>query len=285
MTAPPLKPFRLLAVDADGTLLDPEGSLRPRIRAALVETRRRGIEVVVCTGRRFRTVKPLLEDLQLEGPVVVQNGVVVKEGRTGKTIHHRYLAPDLYPPALELMRRAGSPLVYIDAPEAGTDMLCERPEAWHPFQREYVEANRDVITYVDSLDTHPEQPVVMLSCMADLESLEVLAGAVREELGSRVHTHLIGNKLYQGDILEILSPHANKWSALQDVARSQGILADEILAIGDDDNDLPMIRSAGLGVAMGNATASLQEAADFVTQTNGDDGAARAIERWLLDAS
>ena len=285
MTATPRKPFRLLAVDADGTLLDPEGSLRPRTRAALAEARRRGVEVVLCTGRRFRTAKPLLEELELEGPVVAQNGVVVKDGRTGQTIHHRYLAPELYPPALERMRRTHAPLVYIDAPETGTDMLCERPETWHPFQREYVEANRDVVAYVDSLTAHPEHPVVMLSCMADRGSLEALAAGVHREIGSRVHTHLIDNKLYQGSILEILSPRANKWSALQDVARARGIEADEILAIGDDDNDLPMIRNAGLGIAMGNATDSLQKAAGFVTQSHDDDGAARAIERFLLGAS
>jgi len=277
--------FRLLATDLDGTLVDPEGHLQPRTRKALAAARHRGVKVVACTGRRWRTAKPLLDALELEGPVVVQNGTVVKDARSGQTLRHRYFPDRLYQPVLNLTHRFGSPLVYIDSPDGTVDIVCKQGGSQHFFQREYIEKNRDFVRQVASLDTPPEEPVVMMSWMADGELLESLAEFAHQEIGSGVYTHLIQNKMYRGDILEILSPLANKWNAVYDIAKSLGIGAHEIVAMGDDDNDLPMIRGAGLGIAMANAKPSLLAEADFVTASNAKDGAALAIERFFLTSA
>jgi Cof subfamily protein (haloacid dehalogenase superfamily) len=276
--------FRLLALDADGSLLDPEGQLRPRVREAVAEARRRSCEVVLCTGRRHRTARGILEALDLDGPAVVQNGVRVVDGPSGRTLRGRYLPEDLYPAVIEVVRRFGPPLVYIDSPQRDIDIVVDDAGGGHPFQQDYVASNLEVIREVDSLESKPAEPVVMVSCMADSKTLDGLEAAARRELGERIDTHHIHNKMYDGHILEVLSAKANKWNAVRGVAEELGIAPAEIFALGDDENDLPMIQGAGLGVAMANAKPAVRDAADFVTASNAEDGAAQAIERFVLGA-
>jgi hydroxymethylpyrimidine pyrophosphatase-like HAD family hydrolase len=97
--------------------------------------------------------------------------------------------------------------------------------------------------------------------------------------------HIVTNKNYRGHILELLHPTASKWHALARLAAQRGITPEEILAIGDDYNDLDMIRHAGLGIAMGNAVEAVRDIADHVTGSNADDGLVQALERFVFRAS
>jgi Cof subfamily protein (haloacid dehalogenase superfamily) len=275
-------PFRLLALDVDGTLLDPDGVLRPAVREAVRATRERGLSVVLCTGRRYRTALPILAKLDLEGPAVVHNGVVVKDGRSGRTLHHSYLPADIYAPALAAMRSVGPPLVYVDQFHEDLDMVAEPAERAHPFQAEYMADTREVTKIVASLECPPSQAIVMLSCMADQTRLKALHAEVKTTLSDRVRTNFLVNKNYRGHILEIVSAASGKWPALHRIIRERGIAPEDILAIGDDNNDAEMIEAAGLGVAMGNAGASVKAAADYVARSNADDGVVEAIERFIL---
>lgn len=273
---------RLLALDLDGTLLDPYGDLPEGVRDAVAAVRRRGLEVVLCTGRRFRTALPMARALGLEGPIVVNNGVLVKQIETGKTLRHEYLPGAVYAAVLELMRGLTPPLVYIDAYHEGTDMLTERIEAAHPFQQEYLADNTEFCRVVEDLASSRPGEVIMMSAMADAESLEALRERARAVLSDRVYTHALMNKNYRGHILEFLSPASGKWSALRAVAESLGIAAGEIIAVGDDTNDVEMIRNAGYGIAMGNAIDAAKGAANLVVRSNAEGGAIEALEQVLL---
>jgi Cof subfamily protein (haloacid dehalogenase superfamily) len=275
---------RLLALDADGTLLDSRGEIRPAVRTAVGAARERGVMVVLCTGRRYRTALPLCRELDLKGPQVVQNGVLVKDARSGDTLASRYLAAGLYQEALALMRSVGPPLVYIDHVQSDVDIVCEPADRAHPFQAEYLNDNTSVTRAIHSLDHPPEEPVVMLSCMADEAALRRLRERVGAKLGDRVRTNFLMNKNYRGHILEIVSSDSGKWAALAEVAQQHGIPTESILAIGDDENDAEMIEKAGIGVAMGNAIQSVLEVADHTTQSSDEDGVAQAIERFILSA-
>lgn len=277
-------PFRMLAIDADGTLLDPEGAITPPVRSAIAAARGRGLQVVLCTGRRFRTTRRIVGELSLEGPMVVQNGSLVKDAQTGATLARNPLPRELYRPALALLRSVGAPLAYVDELHDGIDIVSEPPDRSHAFQAAYVEANTQTTLVVDSLDELEPENVCLLSCMADAESLKKLEVRIGTELGNRVRTHFLDNKNYEGHILEIASAEAGKWPAVQRLAAAQGIENDQILAIGDDENDVELVAEAGFGVAMRNAVVAVQEAADFITSSNAEDGVARAIQRFVLDS-
>jgi len=277
-------PLRLLALDLDGTVLDPYGKLSGSVRAAVDAARRRGLRVVLCTGRRFRRALPAARELMLTGSIVVHNGAVVKDIESGRTEVERYLPADLYREVLAMLRETGPPLVYVDSYHEGTDILTERRERAHPFQSEYLEDNSEFTRVVDDLSEKPRRDVIMMSTMANLEALEALRERASERLGDRVSTHLLMNKAYRGYILEFLSPRSGKWSALRSIAARAGVAPEEIAAIGDDHNDVEMIREAGLGIAMGNAVEAARAAADVVVRSNAEGGVVRAIERVLLEA-
>ena len=202
--------IRLVALDLDGTLLDPRGDLRDDVRAAVAMLRRAQLRVVVCTGRRYRTALPVLERLGLSGPVVIHNGALVKDIAEGKTLQHAYLPGSLYPDVLTLMRRHGPPLVYVDSYHEGVDLLTEGIARAHPYQREYLDDHGEHAREVGDLAAARHSEVIMLSTMADEDSLGRLSGWAEAELGARVRTHRLINKNYRGQILEFLSPQSGQ---------------------------------------------------------------------------
>lgn len=277
-------PIRLLALDLDGTTLDAHGGLSEAVRDAVAAVRRRGIRVVLCTGRRFRTALPMARSLELSGPIVVNNGVVVKEIESGATLHHDYLPSEIYADALEIMRGLGPPLVYVDAYHDRRDFVTDRVGEAHPYQQEYLADNTQYHGVVDDLSVERPDCVIMMSAMADEDSLAALRQRAIEKLGDRIHTHALINKNYRGQILELLSSRSGKWPALERLAAADGIAPKEIAAVGDDRNDVQMIREAGLGIAMGNAVEPAKRAADIVVRSNAEGGAVEALEQILLQA-
>ncbi|MCG8592076.1 MAG: Cof-type HAD-IIB family hydrolase [Proteobacteria bacterium] len=271
---------RLLALDVDGTLLDPEGRLQDAVVAAVREAAAR-VRVVLCTGRRYRTVRPVLEALALSGPVVVHNGVLVVDGATGETLHPHYLPSELHLEIRELLGQVGPPLVYVDHDDPDVDILTEMHAA-HPFQRAYLEDMREETRFVSGPEAHADTRVILMSLMADGPTLRAQRERVQAQLGSRAQTNFLINKNYDGYILEVVAPGTGKWPALAQVAAAAGVDAHDIVAVGDDENDLGMIEAAGVGVAMGNAIEAVKRAADAQVASNADAGVIEAIERFAL---
>jgi hydroxymethylpyrimidine pyrophosphatase-like HAD family hydrolase len=180
------------------------------------------------------------------------------------------------------MRELGPPMVYVDAYHEGTDMLSERLDSAHPFQQEYLADNTEFSRIVDDLSSAAPPDVIMLSAMADGDSLGRLESRAGDALGASIRTHRLINKNYRGHILEFLSPSSGKWSALRRLAASRGVEPNEIAAVGDDTNDVEMIREAGLGIAMGNAVEAARQAAGCVVRSNAEGGAVEALEKVLL---
>jgi 5-amino-6-(5-phospho-D-ribitylamino)uracil phosphatase len=274
--------IRLVALDLDGTLLDPYGKLTPAVAEAVARlTRRSGVRAVLCTGRRFRTALPHAQALGLDGAIIVNNGAIVKDVVSGETLQHAYLPGELLDDVIGHVRSHGPPLVYLDTYHDGVDAVTERLEQAHPFQREYLDDNDAFIACVDDVAVPPRERVIMVSTMADAGSLEKLRLRAHERFGERIQTHSLINKNYQGQILEFLSPAAGKWRALERLAASWGIGASEIAAVGDDTNDADLLRNAGLGIAMGNALPEVRAAASRVVRSNAEGGAAEALDQIL----
>lgn len=274
--------YRLLALDVDGTILDPDGNLRSAVQQAIARARQRGIRVVLCTGRRFRSALPIAQTLQLETPLVVHNGALVKDPATTETLHQTVLHDTVYQQAVARLRPLSVPMLYVDAFHEDVDILTEEMHRAHPFQQEYLTDNMAHCRIVADLDSPPAYGVVTISIMAEATRLQPLRSQLTEALGSSVRIHLLINKNYQGHILMVLPPNVSKWNALRQLAEDEGVPSESIVAVGDDENDMQMIQHAGLGIAMGNAPENVKTVADHVTGSNAEDGLARAIERFLL---
>jgi Cof subfamily protein (haloacid dehalogenase superfamily) len=274
--------IRLVALDLDGTLLDPYGKLTPAVTRAIARVAALGsVRLVVCTGRRFRTALPHAQALGLTGAIVVNNGAIVKDLDTGETIQHAYLPDSEFDAVIEHVRSHGPPLVYVDTYRDGIDIFTERADHAHPFQREYLDDQGRVVSIVEDVGRMVRERVIMVSTMADAESLTRLQRSAHTRFGDRIQTHSLINKNYQGQILEFLSPAAGKWSALERLAASWGIAPHEMAAVGDDTNDAMMLSRVGLGIAMGNAVPEAREAARIVVRGNAEGGVVDAIEHIL----
>ena len=270
---------RLLALDVDGTLLGPEGEVSAGAREAVERARRAGLRVVLCTGRRFRTALPVQEALGLEGAIVLHNGALVKESASGRTLFAVTLAPGLCREAVAALRPHGPPLVYVDGYPA-TDIVTERGPS-HATQTKYLAEHGEHCRFVDDLASTALEDVLMVSVMADDATVAALGARAERTLGPRVHRHEIQNQGYGGQILELLAPGTGKWPALRRLASGWGIGPGEIAAVGDDLNDLELVREAGLGIAMGNAVPAVRAVADLVAPSHAEQGIARAIEMVL----
>jgi Cof subfamily protein (haloacid dehalogenase superfamily) len=225
------------------------------------------------------------QSLGLTHPLIVHNGALVKAHDSGQTLSHYYLSPDVLQQSLSLLSQVSSPMLYIDAFHDGIDIITTHSNHTHPFQQAYLHDTQQHCQIVTDISTPPLQGVVMMSIMAEESRLQAFRGDVQATLGSQVHVNVLANKSYQGSILEVLHPSVSKWQALHQFASQQGIAASQIIAIGDDANDLEMIRHAGLGIAMGNAVDAVKAVADYITLSNAEEGLAHALRHVLLKTS
>ena len=274
--------YQLLALDVDGTILDPEGQIRPAIKQAVADAQARGMQVVLCTGRRFRSALPVAQALGLTHPLIVHNGALVKALDSGRTLYHNYLSPDVYSQSLAVLSQVSSPMLYIDAFHDGVDIITASSDRTHPFQRAYLRDTQPHCQIVADISAPPLHGIVMMSIMAEENRLHAFRHDVQAALGAQAHVNVLANKNYQGSILEVLPPSVSKWQALHRFAEGQGIAAAQIVAVGDDANDLEMIRHAGLGIAMGNAVDAVKAVADHVTLSNADEGLAHALNHVVF---
>ncbi len=275
--------YRMVAIDLDGTLLRKDGTMGERTRRALQAAVKRGIKVVICTGRRFRTTLPVLAELQLAVPVIVHGGQLIKDADTHETLHHHYLPQELSLGAVKFLKAHGAtPIVYVDLFTQGIDIHLDNERDGHPFHLKYLERNRAHCHFVGDVTSVFCPQTIHIGALADRASLERLDVRLEREFGSSIRHLVMNNTNDEGAFLEIMTPGNSKWRALSVLINAAGFAPEQVICIGDEVNDLEMIRHAGLGVAMGNATPAIKAVADYITRTNEEDGVAYVVEQFVL---
>jgi Cof subfamily protein (haloacid dehalogenase superfamily) len=273
----------MLAIDLDGTLVRKDGTMGERTRQALQAAARRGIRIVICTGRRFRTTLPILSQLDLQVPVIVHGGQLIKDVRTAETLHHHYLSQEICLDTVKFLRQHGvAPIVYVDLFTQGTDIHLDNDRDGHPYHLQYMERNRPYCRFVGDVTQLFCPQTIHVGALADRESLERVDAQLTAEFGQSIRHLIIRDTGSPGYYLEIMSAGSSKWRALSVLMQAEGIAPAEVISIGDEVNDLEMIVHAGLGVAMGNAVPAIKTAAAYVTLTNEEDGVAHVVEQFLL---
>lgn len=278
--------YRLLALDVDGTLLDREGRLRPSTARAVARAALAGIRPVLCTGRRYRRARPVADQLGMAAPIVCNSGALVKDPADGRTLWRADLDAGLLAEALALFRDHDEPpLTFTDSDPDAPDFLVGRLPTGRPLFDDYLDRNRGHAGVLPGWPGAPGgdgRPHFHLCAIGDRPAMLRFDGHVRARLGDRVRTFVQKSPKYAGTMCELIRGDAGKWSAVMHVAGLWGVAADEVCAVGDDVNDLPMIAGAGLGVAMGHAPAAVLDAADHVTGDHDHDGVAMLVDQVLL---
>ncbi len=274
--------YRLLAIDIDGTLVNSRNELTPATQMALMRASASGIHLVLATGRRYSHALPLVEPLGIAAPLVTASGALIKQAVDHRTLYQASFDPDLLLRTLAAIDAAGyDPVFYGDTFAQGFDYYYGCDKVRTPELAEYLEKNPGRGRLLSDFITAPPAGLFAGCAMGTHQQMLELERVLQQKLAGQLHTHVIHSPRYSGYITEVSPLGVTKWSGIQHLARAWGIEEAEICAVGDDVNDIPMIREAGLGVAMGNAQPTVKAVADRIAPPHDDDGLVEVVN-WLL---
>jgi Cof subfamily protein (haloacid dehalogenase superfamily) len=289
--------YEILALDVDGTLLDPDGTLRPRTAEAVARAARAGIRPVLCTGRRYRRAQPIAHQLGIDAPLVCNSGAIIKDPKNHRTLWRADFDQKLAADVLRLFDDHDQPaVVFTDRDPVESDFIIAAYPTGRPFFDDYVGQNREhaeirtppplAPPFAADRDQSSSGPDSLFHVCAIGSENEMLAfeDFALKRVAGRVQTYVQRSQRYLGTMCEFLRHDASKWTAILHLARMWGIDPGAICAVGDDVNDIPMIKNAGLGVAMGHARLEVRGAADLITGGHDEDGVAMLVDDVLLPA-
>ena len=234
------------------------------------------------TGRRYRRALPLVEPLGIEIPLVTHSGALIKDAQDHVTLFKANLEPALTAAVLAELDRLGYPaIVYQDRFEEGIDFLKPVEQSGKDEFDEYLELNQGFDRVEADLMRFPPDEVFAICVLGSRSEMLAVQASLHRALPERLCTHVLRSPRYRGELCEIMRADATKWSAILWLADRWGIAPTEICAVGDDVNDVAMLRGAGLGIAMGHAPATVREEADYVTEAHDDDGLAMVVEQLV----
>jgi Cof subfamily protein (haloacid dehalogenase superfamily) len=275
--------YRLVAIDLDGTLLCPKGTVTPRTRAAVQKAVMADIRICFATGRSWRESHRILKEAGHFDSAVFVTGALVIDTRRRKTIHRRLMGPDLAREVSQFFQERGQTVLALqDSQQAGVDYLVTEGSPLSSCTREWVKMARSRVhrhTGLAGADAHAH--TLRVSIVAESSEVERCRVDLLEVFGPRVAWQDLVVPSTGARVLEVFDPAVNKWAGVLHVAARHGIERHQIVAVGDDANDVPMIRDAGLGVAMGNARQPALAAAKRVIGHNRDDGLAEFLEELV----
>jgi len=285
----PTRPLRLLVLDVDGTVTDSGHRVSPVAREAIARVRRAGVRVMLATGRRYRDTLPVAAALGIDAPLVTASGALVKRPSDHVTLARATFGPGVLEGVVRQIAAAGHEAVlYSDSFDLGFDFHCrslagasDAPGPVGGGLREYLGRNRGLADVRPDLHDAPPVGVFAGFVMGRREAMVALETALDETFPGKLSLHTIKSPRYHDWMCEIAPAGITKWSGVMTIATAWGITSEEICAAGDDVNDLPMIRNAGLGLAMGNARPEVQAAADGVVGHHDAAGIADVVDAVL----
>lgn len=289
-------PTRLLVLDVDGTVTNSRHEVTAATCDAVARIRAAGIRVVLATGRRYRDTLPVAARLGISGPLITASGALVKRTTDHATLARAEFGPGVLAGVVaDIVATGHEPVLYSDSFAEGFDFHC-RSLTVGPAQgrdegtasspvisglSEYLERNRELAQVVPDLHASVPPGVFAGFAMGQHRAMLDLEQSLHANFPGKLSLHTIRSPRYLHWMCEIAPAGVTKWTGIMALAKEWGIRATEICAVGDDVNDLPMIRGAGLGIAMGNAQPEVLAVADRVVARQDENGLVDVAELLL----
>jgi len=260
--------IKMIALDLDGTLALANHAVSPATSEALKALHDDGVEVVIATGRRYRTTRYVIDNLGFEVFAVCNGGALVKDAEQATLHTESFCVADL----ADAARDAGLTLfAQRDAHDlGGADFIIDNRNPWNEMTRLHRERNAEWCDAADLSQCDPE--FMVAGSFGTLAECQQLAESVEAALPGQYNCIIVPHQDTGGYYCEIAQRHVDKWHGLSKLTQHFAIGADQVCAVGDELNDVPMIQNAGHGVAMGNGHADLQALARYVCGHNDADG-------------
>lgn len=275
-------PIKLLALDIDGTLLTPHGEITPRNSAALDRARQAGVQIVLVTGRRFNSARELAQRLNMGAPLIAHNGALTKDVETLETLDYHPLDVGIARAIIGFGRECDADMICCDDPDGLGKMVIEGVSEENKSLHRYLDKYRDSVNVVSDLLEYVDHSPIQIMFSGRCDPMDDYAERLNAAMGGRIQLFKTRYRSADLTILDALSATASKGASLATIAKKHGIAREEIMAVGDNHNDLTMLRYAGLGVVMANAEDELKRIGFELTSSNEEDGVAEAIEKHIL---
>jgi Cof subfamily protein (haloacid dehalogenase superfamily) len=268
--------IKLLAIDIDGTLVGEDGVISAEDKAAITEAVRLGIKVALCTGRAIQSCYRVLGDLGLDGYHIFCDGALVYSPSRCHEVYSQTIPPEVLQ---RMVAFARSQEMNLDLYTVG-DYFVER-ETWS------ARVHRDIFGIpptIGSFDHLPEpERIVKAGLVARTPEEQAKAERFNKEFASDLYFSWVTTPSYpQASFVNVVAPGVSKGRAIKALAEHLGLVLSEVMAIGDGNNDISLLSTVGLGVAMGNATEELKAVAHHVTLKVEQGGVAAAVREFLL---
>jgi Cof subfamily protein (haloacid dehalogenase superfamily) len=273
--------IRLLAADIDGTLLNPQFQISEADMAALRRAQAKGVEIVLVTGRRHRFALPIAQQLGFDLWVISSNGAVTRS-LGGETFHRDLLPAEVCRGLCEEMAEyRGNTVLTFDTEGKGAIVLEHMQELSGSIQR-WLEKNLEYIDFVIPIeDSLTQDPVQAMFCGSIARMHQVLDGLAASAVEPQITVLRTEYPVRDLSIVDVLNRGCTKGQALERWANFRGIPREQVMAIGDNYNDIEMLAYAGVPFIMGNASEELRARGWAVTPSNAESGVAAAIEQVL----
>lgn len=267
--------IKLVAIDLDGTLLNSQKQISDEDKSTLKQAKQNGVKVVICTGRPLAAITGYLTELDLNDPgdySITFNGGLVQKNDTGEIIEKALMPLEHIHELYELAMSLNIPL----------DILSEGTVLHLPTSEEYP----SIYGRLNNLLTF--EPTKLGEMKADRIYNKAVVAIDADYLDAQIQK--IPADFYEryeviktrSNLLEFMPKGITKAYGISLLARDLDITQEEVMTIGDEENDLPMIEYAGIGVAMENAVDMVKKAADVITKNNDQSGVAEAVKEYVL---
>jgi len=265
--------YKMIASDMDGTLVNDKSELTERTKQAIIKAVDAGVLFVAATGRPFSNVQNVNGLFDKDMPFIIFNGAAAYMGKSEKLLFERFLDFDLAKETFDIGQKLGIAQIVWTGPRLWGNRRCDKTVRYESISKNLsMSIVTDLAAIKDEVDG-----ISKVLWIDDPAKVKELSAEMCAHFGTRLKC--VSSMPH---FLEFISNDAGKGTALEEIAKLYGIDRSEIIAIGDGQNDICMLKYAGFGVAVENAPDEVKAVCDYVTLSNNDDGVAEVIEKFIL---
>ncbi len=271
--------YKMIVMDMDYTLLNREKQISIRNKKALKKAEEKGILLVVATGRIYVSAKFYAKLLNFNTPIIASNGAIIRDESANKTIFKSILLDEVALKMIKLCREKGLYCHLFSDNTVFTEKIVNISSRYAEWNEALEDEDKIIIKVVDKLEDSVKRNNTKIVKAVVVDNREDIIMEIRKNMGI---TNMVSVSQSLKGNLEVMNKGVSKGNAIKILCDLYDIDREEVIAIGDNENDISMIEYAGMGIAVGNAAEALKAKADYITGDYLDDGVAEAIEKFAL---